>query len=162
MILGITDTNHVLTIHRNMTQSHYAMRFSISEESNSDTDIYLTDIEGLQPVRHIAIALPDGKHLVEVSLSRTGRKLAWLLYSTSRSASLDRFLHLFPSHKSDPSLQTSLWISNIDGSEMHEVTTWNHHFHDKDIEIPQAVQWLPGDKEISFSYSDDIYVIRAD
>jgi hypothetical protein len=68
---------------------------------------------------------------------------------------------ILPSRWKQPRFETSLWVSRINGTDLHEVgyevRTGDEH------PIAYEVQWLPNGRRISFAVSDDnVYIVQAD
>jgi len=57
----------------------------------------------------------------------------------------------------------SLWVSALDGSKMREVGHVPGHATGNGYpNTPSNIQWLPGDKSLSYIYNNRLYVVPVD
>lgn len=105
---------------------------------------------------------PWGAKVVGTSLSSDGAWIAWRVERDRRDVLLDWLHHLLPSAGVYPHDYAEIWVSRIDGRELHEIG-----------ELPLMpaapflaeypltdVRWLPGAGSVSFLYKGTLY--RAD
>lgn len=132
----------------------------------------ITDIElGKEqlPVKKYTVHMPFKIFAKEMLFSPKGDRIAWPLMQYAATPSpVDAWLHkLIPSFKLPPKAKFGLWISHIDGSEMHEIgyvplkpDLINGGTMAEDA--PNSIQWLPDGKRLSFQYKNNLYIIPVD
>jgi hypothetical protein len=112
-------------------------------------------------VHNSTIRLPMSSGVLDVALSSKGDRLAWLLGYDDEPPGFLWWLHqLLPSFPWHPQRRVGLWVSRLDGSGMAEI---GHQpaLPDGQQEVSH-LQWLPGDKQISFLYKDALWTVPAD
>lgn len=95
-----------------------------------------------------AVDSPDGRWIVS-SLTIASRPPWW------------RLVHrMFPRFHSSIRRDAGLWLSHIDGTDLHEI---GHVSADANPSIStlQNLTWLPGGKDVSFVYKDAVWVVPA-
>ena len=113
-----------------------------------------------------SVHLPENDAIEDIVYSPKGDRVAWLI-ARSSVAPIDAWLQrLIPSYKV-PQLHTvGVWISQINGNDMHElghVTTNSSPYEGNPTRIvPQDVRWLPDGKHLSFSYNGNLWRTISD
>ena len=103
------------------------------------------------------ISMPHNAQVVEIECSPRGDRLAWLLsFRPSTLAPLEMlpFIHATPGHTSG-----EVWISNMDGSDMHPLVTGA--VSPERRSGPHFVRWTPDETKVSFVDDDTLYTIPA-
>jgi hypothetical protein len=104
-------------------------------------------------------AAPAGLETEATALSPSGDRLAWAC-TQSYVSPFNLLLHRFlPQVSIVPQQRFSLWISRVDGSQLHELGYVAAH--DNQVVISQLL-WLPSGKKLGFTYNDTFYTIPAD
>jgi hypothetical protein len=163
MVLGITNQNRLLTVTRHVWQRPFIC-FPISgqpDHSISFDEISLS--EG--STYHHALALPSETRIVEVVLSPQGDRLAWLLYAV-RHPWPAWLPQRFPWLHADLQHSMGVWVSNLDGSAMHEIgeviLEKGGTKQTPPPQEPMILRWLPDGKRISFFYKEGLFTVAAD
>jgi hypothetical protein len=101
----------------------------------------------------------------DVHVSPQGDRMAWLLQN-NRALPWDTLLHrLFPAWRMVKHFSMSLWVSRLDGSQMHEVGSIvlrSPAVRAGQISWPWNIRWLPGGKRLSFLYNDALWTVPAE
>lgn len=95
-----------------------------------------------QPLHQSSVALP-GKAM-EVVVSPDGRRVAWLLRNKASQ---------------------SLWVSGLDGGGMHRVGVVRARggtLDSRSGNFVSQLQWVPGDRAVSFVYAGALWSVPAD
>ncbi len=108
-----------------------------------------------------AVRLPVPAQLRLVSVSRQGNRLAWLL-QYDKGSTAETILHrILPAVIVHPHPTLGLFVSSVDGTGMveigHKAVVPAKPF---DPEIAN-VQWLPGDRRVSFICNDALYTVAV-
>ncbi len=119
-----------------------------------------------QPFRHYFVPLPQRDSTEEAVFSPQGDRVAWILTQESDplSPAAARLHRLLPAFSLQRPPQVSLWVSRIDGSQMHEIgcvplqTDANEGWRD----VIEETAWLPDGKRLSFRHKDALYTVSAD
>ena len=127
-----TQDSNVLTVTRSITVTLRATQ-----------EISVWDLNALTPRHRYTVTLPS--IVLAVAVSQAGDRAAWLLSAWK-----------------DNRLTTSLWVSGLDGSKLHEVGAIPADTVGATSQAPTDVRWLPGDKSVSFVYKDALWAVRAD
>jgi hypothetical protein len=100
-----------------------------------------------KPVRPVAstVFYPKGVQIQNKVYSVEGRRIAW------------RYIY-----GKYPNERDSLWVSEFDGGNMHEVGSLPFDHFPKEQTWIEKIQWLPGGKQISFIYRNWLYTVPAD
>ena len=96
-----------------------------------------------QPLHEWTITLPD--KATEVAVSPDGRRVAWLLTGGSGSSQ-------------------ALWVSALDGGGMREigaVPIRKGAVGGRPPSFVSQLDWVPGDKAVSFLYGDALWTVPA-
>jgi len=118
-----------------------------------------------QLLRKYPIRLPIKAEIKDVVFSPQGDRLAWELVTRQNASPLaSQPHHPLPRWPLPPITSVSLWVSQIDGTRMHEIGS---------IQAPQAlkesqgldllgdIQWVPGGKRLSFFYQNALWTVPA-
>jgi len=104
---------------------------------------------------------PKDMQIVEVEQSHGGGKLAWV-FLYNRPAPFAQWIgKIWPRYATSHTL-ASVWLSNRDGSGLHEL---GHLLVVKDDdlrEFPDSLRWLPSDKKVSFHFKGAIWTIPVE
>lgn len=110
------------------------------------------------------VTVPGGTAQYKLALSPRGDRIAWQV-TTLRSDTARNWLHRFlPFIQPNSRRQIEVWVSALDGSELHEVGSIEEKPNDSEQDAPvfHSLQWLPGGKSLSFEYRDVLYTVPAD
>src|SRR5262249_55625630 len=136
--------------------------------------------EVARTTRQFVVKPPPGARSDSTSLtiSPQGDRVAWA-FETDSVPSWSSWLHkIFPSYRVTSHHVCELWVSRLDGNDMHEV---GHLELNPQTSIPQSsmavarqlltyalqdhpdqIRWLPDGKRLSFLYKDALYTVPAD
>jgi hypothetical protein len=112
-------------------------------------------------VHRYRLRLPMMANVSDVVISPGGGRLAWLLEYDSTpplTALLHRFIASVPLHSSR---MIGLWVSNLDGSEMTEIGHMSVLPTRQNLDYIGELQWLPGEKRLSFIYRGGLYTVET-
>lgn len=145
---------------------------------------YDTPLDDAAPIsRKITIPLPADTHLYNVYLSPDGARLLWHLTTRSRLPGLPLVQQLFARLGMQTEKQEGLWISKLDGSDLHELGHVPLKPLPPQINAPQRamqpptgqsafllteicslyrIQWLPDGKHILFAQGNEIYTLPVE
>lgn len=155
-IVGFTRSHHMITRGQANALSSVLMDWSF---------------QGKTAIGKILSEVPNAPD--EVTLSPDEDKLAWRLQSSyvkwiggSHIGPLLHKWHLCP----PPTVEatSAIWISNLDGSQMHQVTpdffveSLTASSKSRLTEYPRNLHWIPSSKRISFDYKNVVYTIPAE
>jgi len=104
----------------------------------------------------------DGEVVEDQGVSPDGNRLAWVVLARG-SDTIGTWLHRrIPSIKPRTWIKTAVWVSNLDGSRMHELGCISGT-QKTDDDSPEwvSLKWLPGGKQLSFEYKDKLYTVAA-
>lgn len=105
------------------------------------------------------ILLPRFSIPEDLVLSINGDRLAWLL-EYDDAPPISRWLHaLVPQFPSPPRPTLALYVSGLNGTGMTEI---GHKTVTPDLPMELEIrnlQWLPGDKKLSFTYDGALYTV---
>jgi len=103
------------------------------------------------------LTIPPHADVTEIECSPRGDRLAWILsFRPSPIAPLEilPFVHSVPGHTAG-----EVWISNVDGTDMHPLVTGTvspeHHSG------PHYLRWTPDETQVSFIDNYTLYTIPA-
>jgi hypothetical protein len=120
---------------------------------------------GGKPFAHYSVAVPFGLEHYHFEISPDAKHLAWQV-TVQRPASLQAWLHRYlPVVKAVRYKTTAVWVSNIDGSNRHDLGHVLETANPSEDNEPQAesllkeLKWLPDSKHLSFEYKDALYVV---
>jgi hypothetical protein len=99
-------------------------------------EISVWNLSQAKPLHHWRVAIPG--QAMSVSVSPDGKKAAWI---TMRSGSLKG---------------SSLWISNIDGTDLHMLGSESTS---EKAPLPMTVNWSPNEKLLSYRTSDGFWAV---
>jgi len=116
-------------------------------------------VTGLK-TRHIT--LPPHAYIEDIVLSPQGDRIAWLLSMRGGPDWLLQLQRRIPRVHLQAERVEGVWISRIDGAEMHEISRrevdTKHRFPPR----LDQLQWVPGSKRLSFMYQDALYTVPAE
>jgi len=118
--------------------------------------------DGAGHLRRYTVHLPRGAELCDVVFSTSGSRIAWLLRFKEKSPMLSMLQRIAPVLLGKLATDTQgVWISNVDGSNIHEIGTVTTR--DRDAFGPEVLflRWLPGAKDLSFVCGSTLYTIPA-
>jgi hypothetical protein len=103
-------------------------------------------------VRSFKVDLPPAATVGDVQVSPQGDRLAWHLKfdDSPPTSTILRGLHSLLQRR--PHSREGLWVSHVDGSDMHELG----HVHDNDLTLRQ---WVPGGNHLAFLRKDYQYSV---
>jgi hypothetical protein len=114
------------------------------------------------------LPLPKFADNYSTIMSPRGDRIAWVISGTGRKAPsglLDKFFH-FLGKKPVPT--AGLWVSKVDGSELHEIGRMEFPWKAKGNTLPSAalrpslVRWMPDGKHLSFIHDEALYTVPVD
>jgi hypothetical protein len=118
--------------------------------------------DSAKPVSKVTVRFPDGARCRNISISPNGDRVAWEFHFTQKSPLVAWLHRLIPRVPAEPQQVFAIWVSRLDGGEMHEV---GHLLSGKEAEDDDSafgLDWLPGGKRLSFGYDDALYTVPAD
>jgi hypothetical protein len=145
--LGVTQEERLVGVVRNSGQPV--------------ASVQMIDCDFLSPVPTIheyTVRFPRFCTLRGVQLSTKRDRLAWvLLYDSTPQLSL--WLHqILPRIPLNPQPTVGLWVSRLDGTNMTEI---GHvaAASDGEPKLGYSLQWVPGDKKLSFSHNNVLFTV---
>jgi hypothetical protein len=108
--------------------------------------------------RTITLHPPTATRIVEVLSSNRGDRLAWVVLSTQTPPLLQWSRRVFL-HDNAPHPSVAIWVSGLDGAEMHEVGHLALGAGVDDDEQPRHLRWLPSDSRLSFVYNKALWTV---
>ena len=151
-VLGMRPNNHLLVccMPPPAVRGHYAVQLY---------DIAL----GSDPpsVNTCTLTLPAAWSAMDLALSPSGDRLAWKTIGNRRPFP-DFVLRLLPFIDPSPRPVIGLWVSRVDGSDLHEIGDedapvidgWDQHLYD--------LGWTPNGKRVSFIFHGSLWTAPAD
>jgi hypothetical protein len=134
-----------------------------SDKPLTATEIEIVDstlADVIAPSHRYKVPVPPGAEVRDIVFSPEGDRVAWMLRFPNQHIWPEFLCRLIPALKASPKVSHAIWVSRIDGSQMHEV---GH------MEVPTAqanayfeLKWVPGGKRLSFIYQDTLYTVPAD
>ena len=131
-------------------------------EAISQADIFAIAPGKHGSVRKFKIHMPSYVVLVDLAFSPHGDRIAWVLMQTHPSPASALLHRILPMVKLVPKTVTGLWVSQIDGSNLHEIGHLDNPSGPNKIPPIDYVRWLPDGKKLSFVYRDALYTVPAD
>ena len=115
------------------------------------------------PVRSFSFPLPVTAQIQNLELAPQGDRLAWLLVDARRSPLMTVLIRLVPSMSGrfPPTEGISVWVSRLDGTEMHEIGFQQTHATGKDTNVATDLRWMPDGKHLSFLMNHTLYSVPA-
>lgn len=116
---------------------------------------------GLQQTRSKRVSAPPNSLIRDLVISPRGDRLAWQLRYPQTETFIDRWI---PFLRRPAERWVGLAVSNIDGSNMHEIGRIPLRLsgRDKSIPEPDYLRWSPDGKLLSFVYRDTLFAVPAD
>jgi hypothetical protein len=112
-------------------------------------------------LRTLDVHPPTSQETAYPTISPSGKYVAWSCDGEHRSP-LAVWLHRWlPAVPAVPQEQYSLWVSRLDGSQMHEIGSIPVPHEEQNTEL-LSPQWLPDEKHLSFTYKDVLYTVPSD
>jgi hypothetical protein len=114
-------------------------------------------------VQSVSFPLPVTAQINDVELAPHGDRLAWMFVDARRSSLVTMLVRLLPTLASrfPPTEGISVWVSRLDGTEMHEIGFQQTHMSGKDTNIATDLRWMPDGKRLSFLMNDSLYSVPA-
>jgi hypothetical protein len=158
----VTTSDHLLTIVEQLDDD-----VQPNDLRNATPNWAGLDIHEYRLLPHISllhtlhVSAPPGVKMEGAKVSSSGQRIAWIcsqFYISPFVLWLHRWL---PRISTNPQRRFGLWVSNIDGSRMHEI---GHVLLAPQDEAPTTFElnWLPGDKRLSFVYKAALYTVPTD
>jgi hypothetical protein len=115
------------------------------------------------PVHSSSFPLPVTAQIKDLELAPAGDRLAWLLVDARRSPLVTMLVRLLPTlgGRFPPTQGISVWVSRLDGTEMHEIGFEQTHATGKDTNVATDLRWMPDGKHLSFLMNDALYSVPA-
>ena len=106
---------------------------------------------------------PHGSADATYWVSPQGDRIAWQVTTEQQNPMLALAHRIIPSIQA-PNVQTiEFWVSEINGGNMHELGLIESPLTKESGEpVWLNVEWLPGDRTLSFEYDSKLYTITAD
>ena len=114
------------------------------------------------PAGTFTVHFPAGAWFKQAALSPQGNRAAWLVERDYVSP-FQRFMAKFLHRSITPQAQEQILVSNIDGSEMREIGTFDVP-PGEDIGEEDKIsnlRWLPGGKQLSFEHDGGLWTVPA-
>jgi len=129
------------------------------EEPDPTLVLYMADLRA-EPVkpRAVIIRVPTGVSVETVSVSPDGQRVAWKWFFWNLSMLPALLRHWMPSLAA-PHPTTEIWVSRLDGSDLHEVGQINDTYPNHQ---PNDLDWTQDSKRLLFSVDDALYSVPAD
>ncbi|HLK60450.1 MAG TPA: hypothetical protein VKU00_28065 [Chthonomonadaceae bacterium] len=159
-----------------LTENHFLTWERTSTRTNDQVILRERDANSTVPLRQYTLTAPGGHRVTQILFSPHGDRILWKL-SERRQASIISQMIQQVTHKFNAGTErVSLWVSRLDGSEMHEIGGVNNptlleRSGPIDLEtgeyywgppIPRQLRWSPDGKRISFTYNRAIWTVPAD
>ncbi len=117
------------------------------------------------PPHRFEIRVPPGSTVHRIVLSPDGKYAAWALQTHFANPILERIHRLVPSVSAPFRDCIGLWVSRVDGSEMHEIGHLRDTINSSKGDPREGngwiddytLRWLPDGKQLSFVYKDALY-----
>jgi hypothetical protein len=100
---------------------------------------------GDRTVNERYIPLPPDTALQEMVISPQGDRIAWHLSTKTQGVWVE-----------------SLWVSRIDGTQMHEIGSGDLEGGKKPQIISGNMKWVPGEKRLSFRDQHTLYTVPVE
>jgi hypothetical protein len=117
------------------------------------------------PVKHYLINLPRDAKITgndAVVFSPDGDRIAWQFQFSHTTIFASLLQSLLGLH-SEPYTTAELWVSKLDGSDMHQIGYQRvDSYSTLDDDSPFGVAWLPDGKHLSFVYRNVLRVVPTD
>jgi hypothetical protein len=143
-------------------------RDDVSRTPTDSADTYESAIgHETEPEKRYSILLPAKAEIWDQVFSPRGDRIVWPLVQDHASAQpVARWLHRWIPAFSPPSEgRMSIWVSRIDGSQMHEIGFVPIELDsDGDLvlnDMPEDVRWLPDGNHLCFRLKTGLYVVPA-
>jgi len=113
--------------------------------------------------RIVSFPLPVTAQISGLELAPQGDRLAWLLVDARRTPFITMLIRLIPSMSGrfPPTEGISVWVSRLDGTEMHEIGFQQTHSTGKDTNVTTDLRWMPDGKHLSFLMNNSLYSVPA-
>jgi hypothetical protein len=107
--------------------------------------------------------LPTTAQIAELELAPQGDRLAWLFVDARRSPLITMLIRLFPAlaGRFPPTEGISVWVSRLDGTEMHEIGFEQTHATGKETNVATDLRWVPDGKRLSYLMNGALYTVPA-
>jgi hypothetical protein len=123
--------------------------------------------EGAKPAEKL-VPLPGFADNYSTIVSPRGDRIAWVISGTGRKSPTNLLERLFGFLGQKPVPTTGLWVSKVDGSELHEIGRMEFPWKPKGNTLPSAalrpslVRWMPDGKHLSFIHDEALYTVPVD
>lgn len=121
------------------------------------SSIHIFDLNlaaGGMPVHTYTVHFPSGTKVAELVFTPQGDRIAWLLQRDYIPLEA-RWLHrMFPAFRVARHTLESIWVSRIDGSDMHEIGFEETHPRPEVGTEIRGIYWLPGGKRLGFLFNE--------
>jgi len=111
--------------------------------------------------REILYAPRDTK-IIAMEQSHQGDRVAWILLSTHETPMMNWLRRVFPRKVPPVHASVEIWISRLNGQEMHEAGHLALTGKDEEFDPLHGLQWLPSDRQLSFRYENALWIVPAD
>ena len=150
-IIGALSNNHVLVLNNAgylTLKNIELLDFSLERDSVA---------------RHYTIPIPTDVIILEAALSPKGEQIAWIFGFEHDPWGINflrrpyEMLHIYPSYSN------AIWISKPDGSGLHEIGSipFQDGFHNPSNPRLSNLRWTTDNKNLSFLYKNNLYIIPA-
>jgi len=139
-----------------------------SQRVTDRLEIRESEIDRDQPAHKYTIHLPFKGEIVDEQFSSDGSHIVWSLVQKSGNLPpLYEWIHRrIPAFNPPHMSKISLWVSRIDGSQMHEIgyvpLRWDYNM-DAPVQEDgiEFLSWTPNGQRLSFIYKDALYTVPA-
>ena len=115
----------------------------------------------LHRIRRWSVTPPHDTSFQETRISPNGDRIAWLVYTEHLDPTLTALNRLLPFLKSRSQPRLELWISRLDGTEMHILGRLTLSTKNANKLCVNDLRWLPDGKSLSFTYTDALWTVPA-
>jgi hypothetical protein len=122
---------------------------------------------GAKPAQKL-VPLPTFADYYNTIVSPNGDRIAWVISGTGRKSHTNLLEKFFSFLGQKPVPTAGLWVSKVDGSELHEIGRMEFPWKPKGNNLPSAalrlsmVRWTPDSKHLSFIHDEALYTVPVD
>jgi hypothetical protein len=119
----------------------------------------------VRPQRRYSLLVPPHHDVDKIVLSPDGKQAAWLMQTEAVHPILAWAHRLVPAIAAPSQHRIELWVSRVDGSEMHEIGHLSGPKDGANADIwlnDYTLNWLPDSRQLSFIYKEALYIVPAE
>ena len=153
-----------------------------SYEPNTQIVVYEFSLIPSAPLRLYRIRSPGRRRVIQILFNARGDRMLWKLLERRQPGIINQVLHrLMPSFNAYGVDRVSLWVSRIDGSDIHEVGGVNNPGlrlgtveslsgptdpetgeYEWGAPVPHKIRWAPDGRRIGFVYKSAIWTAAVE